>query len=353
MRLDATVTRANLAIVVKGLDELLARKARLQAERDELDRVNFPKELTQRASDPDVAAIMAGESKLFELRRAARVGQKSQLQQRIVQLREEAKGYDAQAAAKAQEVVLIKKELKGAHRLWDNNLYPITKLTSLEREATRVEGERAQLVSSSAQAAGKITETELQIIQVDRDLASDVAKELRETDAKIGEFLECKVAAEDQLKRIDIRAPIDGVVYQSTAHTVGGVITSSGDPIMLIVPEDDKLIVEAKVAPHDIDQLHIGQPARVRILAFNRRTTPEINGIVSLISPDAATDQRTGAAYYSVRIALDPEEISHLRDVKLVPGMPVEAFMNTGERKVISYLLKPVTEQLVRAFRER
>lgn len=353
LRLDATITRANLAIVVRSLDELGARKARLEAERDDRNHVVFPQELTVRGGHPDVTVIMDGEQKLFDLRRTARTGQKSQLRQRIVQLQREIEGVDAQVAAKAQEIALIQKELMGARDLWDKNLYPITKLTLLEREATRLEGERAQLISAGAQAGGKITEIEIQVVQIDRDLASEVAKELREMDAKIGEFLERKIAAEDQLRRIDIRAPINGVVHQSTAHTVGGVITASGEPIMLIVPESDKLVVEVKVAPQDIDQVHIGQNARLRFLAFNQGTTPEIDGIVSRISADAVIDQRTGGAYYTVRIALGPDEIARLGDIAPVPGMPVEAFIGTGDRKFISYLLKPLTDQMARAFRER
>jgi HlyD family secretion protein len=353
VRLDATITRANLAIVVKTLDELRSRKARLEAERDNLERIAFPAEVLERQANPDVARIMTGERKLFELRQAARTGQKAQLRQRVDQLRREIEGLDAQTATKAKEIVLIKKELAGARDLWDQNLYPITKLTNLEREATRVEGEHAQLIASGAQTRGRITEIELQIVQIDRDLASEVAKELRETDAKIGEALERQVAAEDQLMRIDIRAPIDGIVHQSTAHTVGGVIGTQGEPIMLIVPESDRLTVEAKVPPQDIDQIHVGQPSRVRFLTFNQRTTPEIEGSVARISADAVTDQRTGLSYYTVRIALDPAGKARLGDVKLLPGMPVEAFMSTGDRKVISYLLKPLTEQFERALRER
>ena len=249
--------------------------------------------------------------------------------------------------------MLVNKELTGARELWDQKLYPITKLTQLEREATRLDGERAQLMAASAQAEGKITETELQIVQIDRDLASEVAKELRDTEAKIGEFQERKVAAEDQLKRVDIRAPIAGIVHQSTAHTVGGVVTASGDPIMLIVPQSDRLIVERRWHHRDIDQLHLGQTAVLRFQAFNQRTTPEMNGVVSRISADALQDQRTGATYYIVRIALASEEMARLGDVKVVPGMPVEAFMRTGDRKVLTYLVKPLAEQIGRAFRER
>lgn len=353
VRLDPTVTRANLAIVSKGIDELVARKARLESERDDRDHVSFSDTLAARAGESEAAHIMAGERKLFELRRAARAGQKAQLRQRIAQHLQEVDGLSAQAAAKAQEIVLIRRELAGARELWNKDLYPITKLTQLEREATRIEGERAQLVAATAQVRGKITEAELQIVQLDRDLASEVARELREAEAKIAELREREVAARDQLKRVDIRAPIGGVVHQSAAHTVGGVITASGDPIMLIVPDSDELIVEAKVGPQDIDQIHVGQPAVLRFLAFNQRTTPEINGAVKRISADAMHDQRTGATYYTIRIALAAEELARLGEVKLVPGMMVEAFVRTAERNVISYLMKPLTDQFARAFRER
>jgi len=352
VRLDETVTRANLAIVLRGLDELVARKARLEAERDGLEGIAFPSEFIQRLSEPQVAAIIAGERKLFDLRQSARVGQKSQLRERIAQLREEIGGIAAQIKAKAQEIVLIQRELTGARDLWEKNLMPITKLTQLEREATRLEGERAQLTATSAQSKGKISELELQIIQVDRDLASEVGKELREVDAKIGEFVERKVAAEDQLKRIDIRAPQDGIVHQSVVHTIGGVI-NAGEQLMLIVPSTDNLIVEAKFAPQDIDQVKIGQRAVVRFTSFNQRTTPELNGVVTRVSADTTVDQRTSAPYYTLRISLSREEIARLGEVTLVPGMPVESFIQTGDRKVISYLMKPLSDQVMRAFRER
>ena len=353
VRLDDTVTRANLAIVTKGLDELTARKARLEAERDGQESLTFPDDLLKRASDPQVAHVIEGERKLFELRGAARMGQKAQLRQRIDQLGEQTNGLTLQERAKGQEIVLIQRELQGARDLWKRNLMPITKLTSLEREATRVEGERGQLVASVAQSRDKTSETELQIIQIDRDLASEVGKDLREGDAKIGELVERKVAAEDQLKRIDIRAPQDGTVHQLTVHTVGGVIAAGGEAIMLIVPDGDSLAVEAKVAPQDIDQLRLGQVARLRFSAFNQRTTPEIDGAVSRVSADVTTDQRTGQSYYTVRIALAAEEIARLGEVKLVPGMPVEAFIQTGERNVLSYLVKPLSDQITRAFREK
>jgi HlyD family secretion protein len=352
IRLDLTVTRANLAIVTKGLTELYARKARLAAERDGADAVAVPPELADSADDPDVKEALSSERKLFDLRRRARLGQKDQLQQRIGQLKEQISGLVAQQDAKTKETALIEQELAGVRDLYSKNLVPLNRLTSLERDAARIEGERGQLIASAAESKGKITETELQIIQIDQDLSSDVAKELRETDSKIGEYVERKVTAEDQLKRTDIRAPQDGIVFQSTANTVGGVITA-GDPIMLIVPESDELMVEVKVDPKDIDQVQFGQPVVLRFSSFNVRTTPELNGTVSRIAADTSTDQRTGQSYYLVRISMTADEVKRLGDVKLTPGMPVEGFIQTGERTMLSYLVKPLHDQLMRSFREK
>jgi HlyD family secretion protein len=352
LRLDETVTRANLAIVIKGLDEMAARRARLEAERDRAEDVVFPAALLARAQEPDVAAAIENERKLFELRRSARLGQKSQLKERVAQLKEEIRGHTALQEAKAEEIELILRELEGVRALWNKNLVQLTRLISLEREAARIKGERAQSIAAAAQSRGKISETELQIIQIDQDLSSDVARELREVDGKIGEFTERKVTAEDQLKRIDLRAPQDGVVHQLAVHTVGGVVTA-GDPVMLIVPEADALSIEARIFPQDIDQLHLGQAAGLRFSAFNQRTTPEINGTISHISADVSREDKTGQSYYTVRIGIRPEEIARLGNVKLVPGMPVEAFMKTYDRTVISYFTKPLHDQILRAFRER
>ena len=352
VRLDETVTRANLAIVSKGLDELRARKARLESERDGWDTIVFPAQLVARASDPDLAAAMDSERKLFNLRKTARNGQKAQLQERITQLGEEITGLTAQQNSKAKEITLVERELIGVRDLWNKNLIQLNRLTALEREAARLDGERGQLVAAAAQAKGKVAETALQILQIDQDLASEVAKELRDVDGKIGEFIERKVTAEDQLKRIDIRAPQDGTVFQLAVHTVGGVITA-GDPIMLIVPEADNLSVEVKVNPQDIDQLQLNQKAILRFSAFNARTTPEIEGIVTRISADTSTDQRTGQTYYTLRISMPAEQIERLGNVKLLPGMPVEAFVQTGDRTMLSYLMKPLHDQVMRAFREK
>ncbi|MGY3620492.1 HlyD family type I secretion periplasmic adaptor subunit [Bradyrhizobium sp. USDA 10063] len=352
VRLDETVVKASLAIVVKTLNGLYARAARLEAEQQGRDKIVFPKALTDRADDPDVRDVMASETKLFEVRVNGRTGQKAQLRERVTQLNEEIEGLRAQEVAKDREIELVQKELIGVRQLFDQHLVQLTRLTTLERDAARLAGERAQYIAARAQSKGKITETELQIIQVDKDMLAEVSKDLRETNDKIGEFVERKVTAEDQLRRIDIRAPQDGMVLQSTVHTVGGVITA-GDAIMMIVPQADDLSVEAKVNPQDIDKLQIGQKTLLRLSAFNQRTTPEINGVVTRISADVSTDQRSGQSFYTIRVSMPPDEVKRLGDVKIIPGMPVEAFVQTGDRTMLSYLMKPLSDQFMRSFREK
>jgi len=350
--LDDTQIRANRDIVVKALNELAARQAREEAERDGLDKVTFPAELIARKSDPDVAKAVTGEQRQFEIRRTSREGQKAQLRERIIQLRQEISGYEAQITSKDKQIEWVGKELVGVYELWEKNLIPYTRVTSLEREKERLVGERGQLMASIAQSKGKMAEIELQILQIDQDMRTEVGKDLAEIRARTAEMIERKVAAEDQLKRVDIRAPIDGVVLQLTVHTVGGVITA-GEAIMLIVPQTETLQVEAKIPPQEIDQVRIGQPAVLRFVAFSQRTTPELIGTVVRISADVSEDTKSGARFYTIRFDVSPEEVARLSAVRLVPGMPVEALIQTSPRTVMSYLIKPLHDQLARAFREK
>ena len=354
IRLDETTSRADLEIVRKALDGLYARKARLVAELDGADAVAVPPEFADTRDDPDVKDALASERQLFEARRKARLGQQDQLKQRIGQLDEEVAGLNAQKQANDKELALTEQELQGTRDLWNKNLIPLNRLTTLEREEARLQGQGGQMIASAAATQDKIAETQLQILQIDQDFASDVAKDLRETDGKIGEYVERKVAAEDRLKRTDIRAPQDGIVFQSTANTIGGVITAGtdGDPIMLIVPESDQLTVEVKIDPKDIEQIRLGQPAVLRFSAFSQGTTPEVNGTVSRIGADTSTDQRSGQSYYLVRIAMRANTAGNLGELKLTPGMPVEAFIQTGERTLLSYLVKPLHDQLLQAYRQ-
>jgi HlyD family secretion protein len=351
VRLDATVTRADLAVVTHQIDELTARQARLKAEREGAGAIEFPAALTVRAAEPAIAALLAEEQRLFDLRRNALEGQRAQLRERVAQVAEETRGLAVQIKAKEAAARLIEEELSGVRVLWEKQLVPIQRLKPLEREAAQLAGERGQLIAAAAQAKGRASELELQILQLDQDLRSEAAAELREVQARLAVLAEQRVAAEDDLRRIEIPAPQSGRVHQLAVHTVGGVI-SAGEPIMLIVPDGDVLTVEARIAPQDIDQVRIGQAAVLRLSAFDQRTTPEILGEVSRISADLTRDQRTQSAYYTARIALIDAELARLGEAKLLPGMPVEVFIHTGERTVLSYLTKSLRDQLARTFRD-
>jgi HlyD family secretion protein len=352
VRLDDTQTKANLGVFTTNLDELYARQARQEAEKEGADVITFSDDLLAReATDPAVAHILEGERKLFNFRSEARAGQKAQLRERASQLREEIDGVVEQIAAKTKEIGLIEEELKGVLELWQKQLVPYSRVTSLQRDEARLEGERGELIASKASTSGKIAEVELQIIQIDQDLRSKVAEELSDVRAKIAELSERKIGAEDQLKHVDIRAPQTGRVHELTVHTVGGVITA-GETIMLIVPENDTLSIQARVSPNDVDQVRPDQPVVLRFSTFNQRTTPQLNGTINWISPDLTQDQHSNASYYTVRIRVSDAEIARLRGLKIIPGMPVEAFIQTGSRTVLSYLVKPLTDQIMRSFRE-
>lgn len=352
LRLDDTQTRANAAVYSKSLDEFHARQARLEAERSGADAIRFPDEsLARAATMPEVARILDGETTLFRLRANARRGQKAQLRERAAQLEEEIKGLVEQVNAKTEEIALIKEELVGVVTLWEKKLIPFTRVTSLKRDAARLVGERGQLIASKASAKGKITEVELQILQIDEDARSEQAEELSDVRAKIAELSERKIAAEDQLTRVDIRAPRAGRVHELAVHTLGGVITP-GETLMVIVPDQDALTVEAKVAPSDVDQLYSDQPVMLRFSAFSQGTTPELEGRMHWISADVTYDEETGTYHYLVRIIVLDDQLQRIDKLKLVPGMPVEAFIQTGHRTALSYFLKPLTDQAMRTFRD-
>ncbi len=351
MRLDATQTRANLAIITKRLDEMTARLARLAAERDDKAEIEFPAWLLARQGNPDVDEALHSERRLFEFRRDARAGKKAQLLERIAQYDHEIEGLKAQELAYERGLVILEKEISALRPLFKQGMVNTQRLNSLETQATTFSGERGEKIAYQAQAAGRIAETKLQILAIDQDLKTEVGRELREIQAQIGEYVERKVAAEDALKRIDILAPQSGIVHQLAVHTVGGVI-SLADTIMSIVPESDKLALEVQIYPQDIDQVMLGQKAVLRMSAFNQRTTPELNGHVSRIAADLTRDERTGMSWYVVRVTVSPEELARLDNLTLVPGMPSEALIQTGERTALSYLVKPLSDQLNRSFRE-
>ena len=352
MRLDDTITRANLGIVISQLDELGIRQARLTAERDGANELVLPESMKARAALPDVQQLIASEATLLVSRRNSRTGQKAQLKERLNQLDEEIRGLKSQHGAKTREYQLILIELKEIEKLWEKNLAPLSKRIALNREATRVDGEAAHLISSMAQARAKIAETQLQLIQVDNDLRTEVTKELREVQSKQAELLERRIAADDQLKRVDLRSPQSGIVHQLTVHTIGGVI-NAGEPVMLIVPHNEALVLDVKIGLQDISQVTLGQEAFVRLTSFNQRTTPEIKGTVSRLPGDLTREQQSNQNYFMVRVVMSAEEIAKLGDQKLMSGMPAEVYLQTEARSALSYLIRPLTDQIARAFKER
>jgi HlyD family secretion protein len=351
IRLDETITRANLQIITNMIDELSTRRARLEAEISSSETVETPPELAARLSDPDLARMIESERRLFESRRSAREGQKSQLRKRITQLQDEITGLKAQQDAKVREASFITEELKGVRELYNKNLVQLPRLNALEREAASLEGQRGQLVAAVAQSEGRIAEINLQIIQIEEETRAEGMRELREIQSRLSEMSERRVAAEDQLKRIDIRSPSSGYVHQLNVHTVGGVI-APGEPLMFIVPIDESLNLEGRIFPQDVDQLTLGQKATVRVHASNQRTTPEIYGTLTRISADVSRDPQTGMAFYTIRVALPPEEVRRLGNVKLLAGMQADVYVQTSNRTPFQYFMKPLTDQFARAFRE-
>ena len=345
--LDDTQARANLGIITSQLVQLRGRKARLEAERDQTDQVRFPAGFVE--SGEDAAAIMEGEKRLFEVRQSVKNGQIGQFTERIGQLNQEIKGITAQRDAKSEEVELMRDELERLEIMRKKDLVPTTRTLQAQRDLTRLRGEWGSHVAQIARSQGQISETELQIIGVTQNMQTDASKELRELEARVAELLERKIAAEDQLKRIYLRAPQTGYVHDLTVHTVGGVI-GPGENVMTIVPTHDTLSVEARISTSDIDQVAVGQQASLRFPALNQRTTPEIRGTVSRFGADVSKDPQGNSVYFTLRISVSD---SDRETFKLVPGMPVEAFIATHERTALSYLLKPVSDQVMRAFRER
>ena len=349
LRLDDTQTKANLGIVMTQLTELLGRNARLAAERDGASEIVFDEGFEDLGSG--ARRVAAGERRLFAVKQKSAEGRKAQLKSRIGQYRNEIEGIVKQEKAKAKETKLVDEELSRLEILAAKKLVPQTRILAMQRDATRIEGEHGALLSQIARAEGQINETELQILEVDDTIIADSQKELREGEARIAELQERRIAAEDTLKRVEMRAPRPGIVHELTAHTVGGVV-NPGDTVMSIVPNDEQNSVEVRLQPVDIDQISIGQKAVLRFPAFNQRTTPQLDGKISRLAAEVSKDQQTGASYYTARISVNAEELLKLGSKHLIPGMPVESFIQTTERTALSYLAKPFTDQVARAFRE-
>lgn len=350
--LDDKLPRANLGIVSKQIDKLEVRIARLSAERDGKPQINFSvSTLARAATEVDVASAIAGEKSLFAARREILQAQRSQSDERVRRLQEEIAGLIAQRDAKKEEIDFIEEELSGLEKLHKDGHVTLTRIIALKRQRTRLKGELGQLIASIGSAHGRIAEVKIQLTQFEQQSLAEVARDLRDAEGQINELQERKTVAEDQLQRLDIVAPVLGFVHELRVHTVGGVIPP-GETVLSVIPADESLFIQARVSPVDIDQLYVGQKANVRFTAFNQRTTPEFTGYIEKISPDLSTNPNTGESYYTLRLRYEIPKNLPDGAFQVVPGMPVEVLVQTGDRTALSYFVKPLSDHIARVFRE-
>ncbi|MBO6783234.1 MAG: HlyD family type I secretion periplasmic adaptor subunit [Alphaproteobacteria bacterium] len=352
LRLAGTQPLAQLELVRGQRIAALARAARLRAERDGRDTVTFPKELTARGDDPRVQETMLGQIGIFDARRAAIEGQRQILKQRVAQFEEEIVGLQAQIRSADEQLVLIRDELSGLQTLFDKGLVPKSRLLALQRREAEIEGERGQNRAAIARARQNIAEAEIRILEVRTEQVNEVVAELREVETQLLDLQERLRAAEDVQQRTDVISPSDGVVVDMQVHTPGAVI-QPGQRVLDVVPGDAKLVIEARVLPTDVDVVRAGLGAQVRLVAFNQRITPTVEGTVSWISADRLTDEATGEAYYQAQVELNDPNDPKLQGLQLLPGMPAEVLIRTGERTLVQYLVSPVQQSFTRSLREQ
>lgn len=350
--LDTTDTKAELTILEGLLDELLIKRARLEAQRDGSLDVLVPAQVGSRAAtDAKLASIISGQQKLLTSSAESAKGKVDQLNQQVDQMLEQIKGIVAQVASQSLQSKLIGEELASLKKLQDKGLVPNSRVLSVEREAARLLGVEAELVSSKAATESRIGEVKLRIIQIEEDRRTEALTDLRDTEARIAELEEKRIAASSRLSRTSIKSPITGSIYQLAVHTEGGVI-GPGETLMLIVPEGDDLVLQAQVKPNDIDQVIAGQSAQVRFPGFNARVTPEVFAQVTQVAGDVSRIDANSPPFYAVRLTISAKELKRLGDHKLKPGMMAEAFIQTEARSPLSYLVKPLLDQISHAMRE-
>ncbi|MCA0928190.1 HlyD family type I secretion periplasmic adaptor subunit [Ruegeria profundi] len=352
VRLDDTFLSSEKTIVETQLFELLARRARLEAERDGVD----PKALAARLAeiqqqenvDPD---LIAGQQRLFEARLDTLNQQTEQLGKQLIQIESEIEGTEAQLVSLRRQVDLIQNELKDQQSLFDRGLTPASRVSALQREEASLTGEIGRLEAAVARLAGQIAATEIEIVELTATRREQAITALRDVQTQISELAERRLSLDVRLSRLDIRAPVSGTVYGSQVFALQSVIQPA-EPMMYVVPQDTPLLVAARVDAIHVDQLHIGQPVSLRFPAFNQRETPEIDGRVVTVSADTFTDEISGQTYYRAEVAPEENQIDRLKGQALLPGMPVETMIKTDERTPLSYLVKPMTDYFNRAFRE-
>jgi HlyD family secretion protein len=351
IRLDRTQAQARYQALRHQYLSLLAADARLIAEREGRDRIAFPGALENQSSDARVAAIVAGQKRIFETRRRSYRGQIRIFMQRIEQLYSQIAGLEAQVGSEDRQLALIAEETTDVDSLFSKGLERKARLLALRRQAAELAGRRGEHVAEIARAGQAIGETKLQILNLEERMAAEVANELKEVQAELAPTEETLGAAEDVLSRAEIRAPIAGTVVGLRFFTRGAVI-GPGAPILDLVPRGDRLVIEARVNPLDIDVVEPGLPAQVRLTAFKQRRTPSLQGRIVQVSADRLDEEPPGTAYFKADVEIDPAAFARLDDISLYPGMPAEVLIMTGDRTLMDYLLAPLTDSFSRAFRE-
>lgn len=351
IRLNDTSAKARLDMIVSQLLTAKAMESRLIAERDSLDVITFDKEVLANQDNPDIRKIIEGQHQLFITRKANIEGQTNILKQRMAQLDDEIVGLQAQEDSAGNQLKLINEEISVVQKLLEKGNAQRPRLLALQRQGANLQGTKGQYQAQIAKAKQAITEAELQITNTQTRFINEVMDSLKETQVQIADLEERRRAAQDILDRIIIAAPQSGIVTDLQFHTKGGVITP-GAKIMDLVPQDDQLVVEARVSLQDRDIIYENLKARIRLTAYPTRRIPIIEGVVTQISPDKFVDNMTHESYYKVRITIDEKELHNLKDVELQPGMPVDVLIVTGARSLVSYIMSPITNSFSRAFRE-
>ena len=350
LRFDTTVSGVTAQVSDKSLDQLLATQARLTAERDGAATIYFPDSLT-RAPAPSASAAMSEERRLFMLRREGREGVRRQLAERIAQAEQQISAYQVQIGASRAQSELIGPEQKGMEDLYRRQLVTLNRLNELKRTAVSLSANAASLAAQIAQSRAQISEYRQQMLQTDQDARSQAGAELLTVNQQVAEQQVRKASATDTFDRSAVRAPQSGIVDKLAFSTVGSTIPPN-QTILEIVPDRDRLTVQAKISPADIDKVQPGQETELRFTTFNARVTPQLKGRLRTVSADRQSDERSGASFYTVLIDVAPSELAKLGKLQLVPGTPVEAYIQTARRSMLSYLLRPVADQFSRSFRQ-
>ena len=352
IRLDGSQIKAELAIVEGQLYDGMARRSRLEAERDDLPEPVFKQDLLDLAvTRPDIAEQIEGQRRLFTARKETQSAQISQLNKRMDQINSQVDGIKAQSGALSDQIALLDPEVADQQKLLDKGLTQSARIVDLKREVARLQGNMGEMDGNRAQAEGRATEIQLQILQLQSTRREDANTQLRDMGGKALELVERRRALTEQVARLDIRAPVSGIVLGLTVTTPNSVIRSA-EPLLFIIPQDRPLIIVVQVPPIHVDEVHVGQQVHVVFAAFSARTTPQLDGHLVTISADAMSDQASKQSYYRAEIELDKGELAKLKGQTVIPGMPVQAYISTGNRSPMAYLLKPFMDYFHMAMRE-